>query len=185
MNSATPRVVVIAVGNPSRGDDALGPILLERIAAIFPELTLIGDFQLQIEHALDLCDADLVLFIDACKGMREATAFFEIGAGARKQVLSHALSPEAVLDVFQRVQGCPAPPAFVLALRGESFELGAKLSDSAHLALNAAWGVITPLLRAPMVADWHAYAAESTRCQASDRAEGSTGERRPIEFLAP
>jgi len=167
MSVATPRVVVIAVGNPSRGDDALGPILLERIAASFDDLTLISDFQLQIEHALDLCDADLVLFIDACKGMREATAFFEIGTGARKQVLTHALSPEAVLDVFQRVQGYPPPPAFVLALRGESFELGAALSDSAHFALEAACEVITPLLHAPMVADWRAYAAASAQCQRS------------------
>lgn len=167
MSTARPRVVVIAVGNPSRGDDALGPMLLERIAAIFHELTLIGDFQLQIEHALDLCDADLVLFIDACKGMREATAFFEIGTGARKQVLSHALSPEAVLDVFQRVQGCPPPPAFVLALRGESFELGAALSDSATLAFEAAWKVIKPLLHAPTVVDWRACVEGAPRSQAS------------------
>ncbi len=59
-------VVVFAVGNPSRGDDALGPLLmawLEQQAR--PGVQLVGDFQLQIEHALDLEGHPLALFIDA------------------------------------------------------------------------------------------------------------------------
>lgn len=154
-----PRVVVIAVGNPSRGDDALGPLLLDRIAANCVGLTLIGDFQLQIEHALDLCNADLVLFIDACTGMYQPATFFEISSGGRQPVLTHALSPVAVLDVFERVQACAPPPAFVLAVRGECFELGAALSDAARFALESAWDVIAPLLHAPTLADWRACAA--------------------------
>ena len=51
------RALVFAWGNPSRGDDALGPALVERLEAARPahpewgELALLTDFQLQPEHA--------------------------------------------------------------------------------------------------------------------------------------
>jgi len=53
-------VVVFACGNPSRGDDALGPLLLDQLQIWLDEegladgFELISDFQWQIEHALDL-----------------------------------------------------------------------------------------------------------------------------------
>lgn len=53
-------VVVFAVGNTSRGDDAIGPELLCRLAAWLDKewltecFELIEDFQLNIEHALGL-----------------------------------------------------------------------------------------------------------------------------------
>ena len=58
----TAGLVIFAVGNPSRGDDALGPELLARLSAWLESkgkqenVELIEDFQLQIEHALDLQD---------------------------------------------------------------------------------------------------------------------------------
>ncbi|HRG96608.1 MAG TPA: hypothetical protein PLR99_10185, partial [Polyangiaceae bacterium] len=57
--SAAP-LLFFGLGNPSRGDDALGPTLLERVgAALAPEIArgeveLLAEFQLQPEHALDL-----------------------------------------------------------------------------------------------------------------------------------
>ncbi len=49
------RLVVFGWGNEARGDDALGPLLLRRIAAMrAPDVETIEDYQLQIEHALDL-----------------------------------------------------------------------------------------------------------------------------------
>ncbi len=70
----TAGVVVFAVGNRSRGDDAIGPLLLERLDAWLAgdgrgaDFELIDDFQLQIEHALDLAGRRLALFIDAGDG---------------------------------------------------------------------------------------------------------------------
>lgn len=152
------RVVVIAVGNPSRGDDALGPLLLERIAAAFPEVAVLGDFQLQIEHALDLKSAELVLFIDAASGLDVPFTFNEIGPEAGNAVLTHALSPEAVLEVFQRIENRTPPPAFVLGLRGCVFDLGTPLSSEASAALEVAWEFIRPLLAAPLVRRWRGCA---------------------------
>ena len=64
-------VVILACGNPSRGDDALGPMLLDRLQdwlageGLSTGYELIGDFQWQVEHALDLAGRRLALFLDA------------------------------------------------------------------------------------------------------------------------
>ena len=67
----TAPVVVFAVGNPSRGDDAIGPVICGRLEkwleneGLADQFELIEDFQLQIEHAMDLQGRQLALFIDA------------------------------------------------------------------------------------------------------------------------
>ncbi len=151
-----PAVVVIGVGNPSRGDDALGPLLLDRIeAAGFGQVVIRRDFQLQLEHALDLCGADLVLFVDAMTGEGDdGVRFGEIGPKPNLGALSHALAPEVVLDVYQRIESRSPPPAFVLAMRGRSFELGDGLSELADSALGVGWQLCEELLRVPSLEDW-------------------------------
>lgn len=57
-------VLIFGYGNPSRGDDALGPIILERISRR-DNVELLTDFQLQVEHSLDMMGRKLILFIDA------------------------------------------------------------------------------------------------------------------------
>ena len=58
--------LVIAVGNPERGDDALGPLLAERLAALgMPGVEVLTDFQLQIEHTVDLARRAEVILVDA------------------------------------------------------------------------------------------------------------------------
>ncbi len=153
-------VVVFAIGNPSRGDDALGPILLARLAAWLAErdfendFELIEDFQLQIEHALDLAGRRLALFIDAGIRTPAPYRFFPIEPAERLAHTTHALSPESVLEVFQRTEGDVPPPAFVLCVRGESFELGEALSPAATQAADAAFGLLTRLCRQPDLAVW-------------------------------
>lgn len=135
----TPPLLVIAVGNPSRGDDALGPLaaarLRERVEC--ERVEILEAFQLAPEHALDLADRRRVLFVDASVS---APAPFTLGvvvAAPDGSATTHALSPAAVLDVARRI-GVSAPPCAVLAIRGESFELGDALSAAARAHLDAA-----------------------------------------------
>jgi hydrogenase maturation protease len=133
-------VLVLAVGNPSRGDDALGPVLAERLeAAAFPGVEVLTDFQLQVEHALDLVGRERVIFIDAGAGTPPPFEWREVRPAADFLHTSHALSPEAVLATYVRVRGEPPPEAWVLCVRGESFELGEPLSVAAAAHLEAAW----------------------------------------------
>ncbi|MEY4764221.1 MAG: hypothetical protein RI907_894 [Pseudomonadota bacterium] len=151
------RLVVFGWGNPSRGDDALGPGLLAEVAkANLPGVATVEDFQLQIEHTLDMVDAGLLLFIDAGMGTPAPWTFQEIVAQppGRLNTSSHALSPQALLRVFEQVQGRPAPPAFLLCVRGEGFDLGAGLSEAGRLHAASAQRWLGRLLAQPDLDVW-------------------------------
>lgn len=140
-------VVVFAIGNPSRGDDAIGPEIAARLeAAALPWVELIVDFQLQVEHALDLQDRRLAVFVDAAIDAVAPWEIHKVVPARDASHTSHALSPAAVLETFERVTGRDAPEAWVLAVRGEAFELGAPLSTGARAHLEAAWAGLKDLL---------------------------------------
>ena len=140
-------VLVLAVGNPSRGDDALGPELAARLeASALPGVEVITEFQLQVENALDLEGRERVIFVDAGTG---TPAPFELRrATANPDFLhtSHALPPEAVLATYRRVTGNEPPEAWLLCVRGESFELGEGLSQEAAGNVEAAWDELRRLV---------------------------------------
>ena len=153
------RLVIFGWGNVSRGDDGLGPLLLARIEqAGWEGATLIEDFQLQLEHALDLKGADIALFLDAGTGTPAPFSFTEIFPRDGLTHTSHALPPESVLAVFSQVTGEKPPPAFLLCVRGESFELGQSLSPEAALRLEHAWAFIEGLKRDATTHAWRALA---------------------------
>ncbi|HTZ66877.1 MAG TPA: hydrogenase maturation protease [Roseiarcus sp.] len=154
-SGAGARLVVFGWGNDARGDDGLGPLLLERVARTdWPEVRAIEDFQLQIEHALDLDGADLALFLDAGRDTPAPIAFVEIEPKRGAAHTTHALAPEAVLDVYERALGKAAPPAFTLCVRGEQFELGQGLSPEASERLERAWSFVKALMRDRTLAAW-------------------------------
>lgn len=155
-------VVILACGNPSRGDDALGPVLLDRLQAwldvegLGDGFELIGDFQLQVEHALDLAGRRLALFIDAGSGTPAPFVFRQAVAASGASHSTHALSPEAVLAVLPRVSDEAPPPAFVLCVHGEGFELGEGLSPAAQACADAAFDLLRRLCRHPWADAWSA-----------------------------
>lgn len=140
---ATAPLLVLAIGNPSRGDDALGPCFLERAKAALTaevasgQLELLTDFQLQPEHALDLVGRRRVVFVDASVRAEPPFQYERVEALRDPTFSTHAMSPAAVLDTYRRVAGEP-PESWVLTIRGESFELGEGLSTAARAHLEAA-----------------------------------------------
>ena len=159
--------MLFVAGNDVRGDDMLGPLLARRVEAMaLGFVSVHSDFQFQVEHALDLPDDGLAIFVDAHCNQAEAVRFGEVGARQACAPGSHALSPEEVLGVAERI-GRALPPAFVLSLRGRDFELGRPLSPSGQLVLGAGWGLLRALLARPSVASWRRLA--STRSPAAAR----------------
>jgi len=152
-----PRLVVFAWGNETRGDDALGPRLAARIASAgWAHITLIEDYQLQIEHSLDLVGQDIALFIDAGQGTPAPFVFAQTAPRRAIGHTSHGVGPEAVLEAYRQVMHDDPPPAFVLCVSGESFELGEGLSELAQEHLAKAWGFVIPLLSWPGLDRWQA-----------------------------
>lgn len=132
-------LLVFGWGNASRGDDALGPLFIEQLRALaLPGVDCLDDYQLQPEHALDLLGRERVLFVDAslsCTPPFEATA---VQPHRDTSFSSHAMSPAALLQAFVDVHRSAPPPATLLAIRGERFELGEAISEAARLNLAAA-----------------------------------------------
>ena len=149
----TAPIVVFAVGNPSRGDDAIGPELCARLEkwlareGLSQRVELIEDFQLNIEHALDLVGREQALFIDAGENTPAPYSYEPIFPAAIPSHSTHALPPQAVLQVFRQTEGREPPPSFVLCVRGECFELGEGLSPEALGRVNEAMSLLERLIR--------------------------------------
>ena len=122
----TAPLLVLAAGNPSRGDDGAGPWLAARLAEEAPAgVEILEDFQFQVEHALDLAGRRAVLFVDAARpGAADGgLCLAPLAPADAPPVLSHALSPAQLLAVAQRL-GQPLPAAWLLAVEGAEFGLG-------------------------------------------------------------
>lgn len=147
-------IVVIGWGNPSRGDDALGWLLCDRLEAWLAGsghpggCEVIRDFQLQVEHALDLVGRRLALFVDAtvAAGDPDRCALRRLHPRRDASHTTHALSPQALLAVYSQIDDRPPPPACLLALGGVSFELGDGLSPTARRQLDAGFALARRLI---------------------------------------
>jgi hydrogenase maturation protease len=136
--------LIFGWGNPSRGDDALGPLFVDHFAALavrhpeWGEVECLTDFQLQVEHALDLQGRRRVLFVDASLNAQAPCMPTRIEAARDDSFTTHAMSPQAVLKVFADIDDGEPPPCWLLAIRGERFELGEDISEMARKNLATA-----------------------------------------------
>jgi len=152
-------ILILAVGNESRGDDALAPLLLRQLKqhTDLSGVELLEDFQLQIEHAADLVDRELVIFVDAGMDTPAPYSFYHARPDDDHTLFSHALAPEAVLTTYLRIYKQPPPPSYVLCLRGEQFELGTQLTQQARQHLQLALEFMQKLLQEPRALVWEGY----------------------------
>lgn len=156
------RVLLLATGNPSRGDDAMGPMLAHRVATGaqgWPHLTLtsITDFQLQIEHTLDMRTQDLVLCLDAEVGLPGSLRLTEIRPRRDASFSSHLLSPVALLQIYCETQECRPPAMFALGISAYQFALGSSPGPAAQANLAVAEDLVARLLDVPDVAAWRTF----------------------------
>jgi hydrogenase maturation protease len=132
-------LLIFGWGNPSRGDDALGPMFIERMEAMeLPGVECLTDFQLQVEHALDLHGRSRILFVDASVNAEAPFTARRIEAEKDASFTTHAMTPQSVLQVYRDLQDEDPPPCWLLAIRAESFELGESPSAAAESNLDAA-----------------------------------------------
>lgn len=125
-------MLVIGFGNPGRRDDGLGPAAAERLLArSIPGVVCDSDYQLGIEDALACANHDIVVFVDAARGLRKPFAFTKIKAEGNMPPMSHALRPEAVLAIAAELYG-RRPDARLLAIRGHGWKIGEGLTEKAE-----------------------------------------------------
>jgi hydrogenase maturation protease len=144
------KTLIIGIGNPGRGDDGLGPALVERLAGAaagtWPEgsiieppegISALWKYQLNIEDAGLIRDFDRVVFADASMEENEPATLKEITPAASITFTTHELSPAAVLALSEELYD-RAPSAFLLSIPGFSWDLAEGLSDGARRNLDRA-----------------------------------------------
>lgn len=135
-------LLIVAWGNRSRGDDALGPRLLDALGRALTHeqaqhVDLLEEHQLHPELALDLVGRQRVLLIDADPQAASPFALQAVVAGPDASLSSHAISPQALLAVFEELHGRHAPPVTLMGVHAAQFGLGRPLSPEAEAVLPA------------------------------------------------
>lgn len=134
-------------GNPDRGDDGVGEVLYHWALDYFsdPEklapdqkLRFINDFQLEPEHIFDLDGCDYGIFIDCHADTDKVIQWKPVAVGNQLMFSSHSVTAESLLFLFENTLKKPAPPCYLLGIRGEDFGLGRPISSSANKALEQA-----------------------------------------------
>jgi hydrogenase maturation protease len=126
------RVLVFGIGNPGRGDDGLGARAAEYFEALgLPGVTCDANYQLNVEDALTCFRHDVVVFVDAARGLRVPFTWTDVRGEAAVPAMTHAVGPGAVLALCAALYG-RKPEAHLLAIRGHRWEIGEELSTRAE-----------------------------------------------------
>jgi hypothetical protein len=123
---------------------------------------LLEEFQLQVEHAMDMKDRRLVLFIDAGIETELPFSFYRAQVKDAPVLYSHALEPESLLKVYEQFYQEPPPATFILCIRGEAFELGEALSSEAAARLELAFEFCKNRLLQADIKQWDCYGSQKT-----------------------
>jgi len=111
-----------------------------------PGVACDANYQLNIEDALACAGHDLVVFVDAARGLRRPFAFRKVRPAGGLPAMSHALGPAAVLALAAGLYG-KRPEARLLAIRGRRFGVGEGLTAEAELDLALALAFLEEYLK--------------------------------------
>ena len=137
--------LIIGYGNPLRGDDGVG----WRVAAALPDgaADVLTVHQLTPELAEPIGRAEAVVFVDAAAegpaGAVRCWALEGVGSPPASQG-SHLTTPDALLSLAAALYG-RRPPAHIVTIAGQSFELSETLTPAVEAAIPAALALIRQL----------------------------------------
>ena len=143
------RLLVLGWGNPGRRDDGLGPAIIEELARLeIPGVTAESDYQLSLEAAADLAEAEKAVFVDAALEGPEPFEVRRLSPSANISFSTHAFGPESLLAVCEEAYR-RAPETLLVGVRGYEFDIAEGLSSGAQANSRAALEFITRLIQ-----DW-------------------------------
>jgi hydrogenase maturation protease len=141
--------LIIGVGNPDRGDDAVGLIVAERLAGRAPEGVRVVETDGEVARLLALlAEADDVVIVDAAfsSGSAGIVHRFDAAASAIPAAMfsmsTHAMGLGESLELARALGQMPAR-CVVYAVEGGMFEIGAPLSAAVAAAVD---GIVARVL---------------------------------------
>ena len=137
------RTAVVGIGNPERGDDAVGRITARNLRENRPENVEIYEADGEATSLIQLLESiSAAYLIDACRsGSRAGTIYrFDACAGALPDrafcVSTHGLGLAEAVEIARALGALP-PRCIVYAIEGATFAAGAPLSREAEAAAAA------------------------------------------------
>ena len=133
----SPRILIIAYGNPLRCDDGLA----WRAAEELSKLNFAGDIEIVTRHqltpelALPVSQVGTVLFIDAARhGVPGEIASASVKPQRSSSAFTHDFSPATILGLAEELYG-NCPQAIAASVCGECFDHGETLSAKVEESL--------------------------------------------------
>lgn len=133
------QTLVIGYGNTLRGDDGVGYLAAEQVAAWqVPQVRAIACHQLTPELAADIIECERVMFIDAAlPGIQTEVALQSLQPTAAAALDAHQSDPTALLQLTAQLFG-PPPEAYHLLLPTAHMNFSETLSAIAQVGLSTA-----------------------------------------------
>lgn len=136
-------IVVIGIGNPDRGDDAIGVAVARRLtASVGPGVTVLEERGNAADLVDRLAGTAAAVLVDAAVSDAAPGTFRRIDVNRETLPASwfaastHGLGLAAAIELAQALGSLPAH-CVVYAVEGASFEHGAAISESARAAIPA------------------------------------------------
>lgn len=138
------RCIVIGVGNPDRGDDAVGRVVAEHLRDRIGKTVEVLEHDGEVTALLEWLEhANAVYLIDAaCSGKEPGTIQrFDARAGPLPRTIftmsTHGFGPVEAVELARAMNILP-DTCVIYAIEGASFEAGHSLSDSVARAARSA-----------------------------------------------
>ncbi|HEY0307279.1 MAG TPA: hydrogenase maturation protease [Acidobacteriaceae bacterium] len=147
------RVLILACGNSLRSDDGIGLKIGCAVEDQPPRsnLKVILSQQLLPEHAFDISESDVVVFVD-CSAVTAAgvvTTMTIHPAEKLPTILTHHLDPASLMKMAKELYGHMPTHAFAVTVGAGSFDLSEKLTPPVEAAIPAAIEAVRKVLLTP------------------------------------
>lgn len=143
-----PRIIVLCIGNPQRGDDAAGRTVARALRALLVDVEIIEEEGEATRILARLDGVDAAYIVDACVSGATPGEIrrFDVDAGQLPRAAfgasTHGFGLAEALELA-RALGVLPPRCIVYAIEGEIFDIGAPMSP----AVAAAVAVVADRLR--------------------------------------
>jgi hydrogenase maturation protease len=156
--------LLLACGNPLRGDDGFGGWLAMKAQERFgsSQLEVMASRQFTPEMAEPISIADTVIFLD-CSAMSAAGQISLHGVVATTKparLMTHHMSPESLLWMSRELYGRVPRVACLITVGGESFRMEECLSDTVRGTAPAVIRLIEEIVQASTPQRWNLPGSE-------------------------
>lgn len=156
--------LLLACGNPLRGDDGLGGWMATKVAGQFArsQVEVLSSRQFTPEMAEPISTADTVIFLDCSATSEPGDISLQLVEATTKpaRLMTHHMSPASLLWMSQELYGRVPRVAYLITVGGESFKMEERLSDAVRNAAPAVLAMVEQMVQAAKGQRWNLPGSE-------------------------